>query len=87
MHAIAERGAEKGTVRETFFLSQVVTKYNVAMPKKGDFLVDRQFTFEVGGKHKTKKQIVEIPNSWVVQDDIVFSSGNEIPLWMFGFLY
>jgi hypothetical protein len=57
------------------------------MPKKGDFLVDHRFTFEVGGKHKTKKQIVEIPNSWVVQDDIVFSSGNEIPLWMFGFLY
>ena len=29
----------------------------------------------------------QIPNSWVVQDDIIFSSGNEIPLWMFGFLY
>lgn len=32
-------------------------------------------------------QIKDIPDSYVVADDIEFGFGNKILLWLFGFLY
>jgi hypothetical protein len=49
--------------------------------------VDERYTFEVGGKNKSFKQIANIPNSFVVADDIEVGSGAKIPLWLFGFSY
>ena len=43
--------------------------------------------FEVGGKGKTFKQIADMTDSFVVNDDVEVGRGNKIPLWMFGFLY
>lgn len=57
------------------------------MPKTGDFLVDSQFTFEVGGKGKSAKQMEDLKNAWVIKDDLEFPVGNELPFWVFGFLY
>jgi len=76
-----------GTVRETFFLNIVSMKHEVTYPKKGDFLVDNHYLFEIGGKNKSFKQIKDISNSFVVADDIEVGFGNKIPLWLFGFLY
>ena len=76
-----------GTLRETFFLSQVSKIFNVRYPNHGDFMVDNTYLFEVGGKSKTFDQIKEIPNSWLAVDDIEIGSRNRIPLWMFGLLY
>jgi uncharacterized protein len=45
------------------------------------------YTFEIGGKNKTKKQIANIPESYVVSDSIEFGYENKIPLWLFGFVY
>jgi len=78
---------EIGTARETFFLSQLLTAHRVHMPKRGDFVVDNKYTFEVGGLNKDKKQIDGIKNAWVVKDDLEYPSGGSIPLWMFGLLY
>ena len=39
--------------------------------------------FEIGGKNKTKSQIVGLENAFVVQDDIAFGVDNTIPLWLF----
>jgi predicted AAA+ superfamily ATPase len=78
---------EMGTVREVFFASMLGVSHQVAIPKKGDFLVNEKYTFEVGGKGKSFKQIKDMPNSFVVADDIEIGSGNKIPLWLFGFLY
>jgi len=75
-----------GNSRETFFLSQVSVRHKVAYPKKGDFLVDEKFTFEVGGKDKGIKQIKDIKNSFVVADNTEFPV-TKLPLWLFGFLY
>ena len=50
-------------------------------------VVDGKWTFEVGGKGKTFKQIADVPNSFVVNDDIEVGVGSKIPLWLFGFLY
>jgi len=78
---------EIGTVRETFFFNSVGVIHEVTYPKKGDFLVDNKYLFEIGGKSKNFKQIKDIPNSFVVSDDIEVGFGNKIPLWLFGFLY
>jgi len=63
------------------------SRHELAIPTKGDFLVDGRYTFEIGGKGKGYEQIKELPNSYIVADDIEIGFGNKIPLWMFGFLY
>lgn len=76
-----------GTQRETFFFNQLRTLHRVNYPVKGDFIVDSDYTFEIGGKNKSSFQIQEIPNSFLAMDDIEIGFGNKIPLWLFGFLY
>ena len=75
-----------GTVRETFFANQLF-EHTLLYPQSGDFLVDHTYIFELGGKNKTKKQIKNIQNSYIVADNIEIGSGDTIPLWLFGFLY
>ena len=86
MHALVPR-ADVGTLRETFFINQLSNGHRLAYPKRGDFLVDDQHLFEVGGKGKTFRQIKDIPDSYVVNDGVEVGFGNKIPLWLFGFLY
>jgi predicted AAA+ superfamily ATPase len=79
--------SERGTVREEFFLNMLTLKHKLHYPKQGDFLVDDTYTFEIGGKDKSFKQIKDLKNSFVVADDIETGFGNKIPLYLFGFLY
>jgi predicted AAA+ superfamily ATPase len=79
--------ASIGAIRETAFASILLPLHHLAIPPKGDFLVDNKYLFEVGGKNKSFKQIKDIQNSFVVADDIEIGFGNKIPLWLFGFLY
>jgi len=87
LFALVEQQVEKGNLRETFFRSQVNVVSKINMPISGDFLVDNKYTFEIGGKSKSQKQIAGIKNSWIVKDDLEFPIGNNLPLWMFGFVY
>lgn len=86
MHALCPR-VDKGNERETFFLSQLQVGHSVKTPKKGDFLIDDKFLFEVGGRTKTFDQIADIPDSYLAVDDTDVGHGNRIPLWLFGLLY
>ena len=86
MHALVPC-ADVGTVRETFFINQLSNGHRLTYPKRGDFMVDDIYLFEIGGKGKTFKQIADIPNSYVVNDGVDVGFGNKIPLWLFGFLY
>ena len=79
--------ADMGTAREAFFVNQVANGHAVTYPKKGDFLVDDKYLFEVGGRGKGFSQIKDIPNSFVVNDGVEVGIGSKIPLWLFGFLY
>ena len=38
------------------------------------------------GTGKTFKQIADIPDSYVVNDDVEVGVGGKIPLWLFGFV-
>lgn len=86
-YALNMMGEEMGTIRETFFDTQLNIEHQMRLPKTGDFLVDEKYTFEIGGKNKTSKQVKDIQNSYVVLDDIENGIFNQIPLWLFGFLY
>jgi len=79
--------SEIGTIRETFFANQLGALHDVAIPKEGDFFIDDKYTFEIGGKNKSFKQVKDIKDSFVVQDDIESGFVNKIPLYLFGFLY
>lgn len=76
-----------GAARESTFSSLLSVVHNVGFAKNGDFIVDGRYLFEIGGKGKGFAQIRNIPDSFVVADDIEFGFGNKIPLWLFGFLY
>ena len=73
-----------GSMRESFFISQVKIYHDLKHSNIGDFKVDDTYLFEVGGKNK---KIKDEKNSYVVADDVEIGFGNKIPLWVFGFLY
>lgn len=50
-------------------------------------LIDGRYLFEIGGIKTGFSQIRDIPDSFVVADDMEFGFGNKIPLWLFGLLY
>jgi hypothetical protein len=76
-----------GTMRETYFASQVSYTCSLYYVKKGDFLVNEKYTVEIGGKNKSFEQIKDLPNSYVIADDIEIGFKNKLPLWLMGFLY
>ena len=76
-----------GNLRETFFFNQLSKKEKITASKQTDFVVNNKYSFEIGGKNKSKHQIKDINNSYVVKDDIEIGSDNVIPLWLFGFMY
>ena len=76
-----------GSLRESFFVSQIKVNHEVKYSNRGDFKIDDNYIFEIGGKNKGFKQIKDIENSFVVADDIEVGFGNKIPLWVFGLMY
>ena len=86
VYALSESKPEVGNLRETFVLSQMQVNQEVYASKVADFLINGK-TFEVGGKSKSKKQIAEVKDAFVVKDDIEYGYENTIPLWHFGMGY
>lgn len=76
-----------GSRRETFVLNQLLHSHKVDFSEESDFFVDSKYTFEVGGKNKKRKQIQEIPDSYIIADDIEFGTDRRIPIWLLGFMY
>lgn len=76
-----------GTVRESYVASMLSAIGRLRAASRGDFLLDRKYLFEVGGKGKGFSQIADRPESYVIADDIESGFGNKIPMWLIGFLY
>lgn len=86
MHVLANGVPNKGNCRETFFYNQMKVRNDVIASKESDFTIDN-YTFEIGGKKKGKKQIEDVPNGYIVRDDIEYGNDIIIPLWHFGLNY
>ena len=86
MTVLATGRPEIGNLRETFFYNQMRVMNKVFSSRESDFVVG-DYTFEVGGRKKGKKQIQDIPKGIVVRDEIEFGQGIIIPLWHFGLNY
>lgn len=86
-YALAAGANEIGNSRETFFASQLADLIDFTLSDQSDFLVQKKYTFEIGGKNKTNKQLQGIENSYRIKDDIEIGANRIIPLWLFGFLY
>lgn len=77
-----------GTLRECFAINQLAVAHEVEYGQSaGDLLVDGKYRFEIGGEDKSFEQIADLPNSYVLADNIEFPVGNKLPLWMIGLLY
>lgn len=87
MYVLAKENINIGNVRETFFLNQFIGIHEINLSEKADFIIDKKFTFEIGGKNKTKKQIAAILDAFVAKDGIEIGFSNQIPVWLFGFMY
>jgi predicted AAA+ superfamily ATPase len=85
--ALTHSKTNTGTLRETFFINQLSSNYEVNYSSQGDFLINNQYVFEIGGRNKGKKQIKDAENSYLVKDGIEHGTGEIVPLWLFGFLY
>lgn len=83
---LSDSVAEIGTVRETFFYNQMRVNNRVVASALSDFQIGDK-TFEIGGKNKGRKQIMEAQEGYIVKDDIEYGYGNVIPLWAFGLNY
>ena len=90
LYTLSPGQPEMGTVRETFFASQLASAGHVveyAGYKKGDFRIDGETVIEVGGAEKGFAQVAGITNAFVAADGIESAVLGKIPLWAFGFLY
>jgi hypothetical protein len=85
--ALGNENTNTGNLRETFFYNQMRIVAKVTDAKQGDFTVNDQYIFEVGGRGKSFSQIANLPNSYLAIDETEIGFGNRIPLWMFGLLY
>ncbi len=76
-----------GMIRELAFVQS--TRHaglDIFYNKQSDYQII-EFTFEIGGKNKTKREIKGINNAFLVKDDIISATKGTIPLLLFGFLY
>ena len=85
--ALSRNNPETGNLRETFFFNQLQQNHKISYTEKTDFCVDDQYYFEIGGKNKKSKQIQGLKNSYLALDGITTGFRDDIPLWLFGFLY
>lgn len=81
-------------IRESFvihFLKRLINKQNefdveLSLPTNWDMNFkynNINYIFEIWWKNKTKKQIKNIENSFIISDEIIISEQNKIPMWIF----
>ncbi len=76
-----------GSLRESFFVSQIKVNHSIKYNNIGDFKIDDRYTVEIGGKNKSFSQIKDISDSFLVVDNMEVGFLSKIPLWMFGLMY
>jgi len=86
-YALAPENPQIGNVRETFFFNQLQQNHDVSFTEETDFCIDGKYYFEIGGKNKSNIQVRNLEYAYLALDGLTIGFQNEIPLWLFGFLY
>ncbi len=80
--------SDLGNIRESFFVSQLGDQLSAS--KFVDYTMQTTggaVEVEIGGRSKSRKQIKQLENAYVLRDDIEIGFDNVVPLFLFGFLY
>lgn len=85
-YVLSSNEPEIGNIRETIFFAWLRVVMRVTASPISDFEAEG-YTFELGGHAKGQRQISDATSGYVVKDDTEYVYQNQIPLWMFGFLY
>ncbi|MCT4586734.1 MAG: AAA family ATPase [Carboxylicivirga sp.] len=72
-------------MNKTFFLNQLAYRHQVNVSKVSDFKVNNELEFHIGDDKSNKKTLGE--NEYLAHYMLEVGEGNQIPLWLFGFLY
>ena len=51
------------------------------------FRIEGKVILEVGGNKKSFDQIADIPDSYILADDMEYPVGKKLPLWIVGMNY
>ncbi|PJA48180.1 MAG: hypothetical protein CO170_03545 [candidate division SR1 bacterium CG_4_9_14_3_um_filter_40_9] len=79
--------SELGTVREVFIIDMLrrISKSQMFLPGQYDIIYTykgKTYTFEIGGKNKR----INSKNVFIIKDDILIGTDNNIPLYLFGLI-
>ncbi len=84
MYCVFPEKIDKETERKTFFYNALHAKHKVNLSRNQiDFTIDLQYHFRCENKLQQKSTV----KTYYAVDDIEIGNKNEIPLWLFGFLY
>jgi predicted AAA+ superfamily ATPase len=86
VYILSGENANKGNIRETFFINQCRVHHQIVSSNLIDFKIEDK-DFEIGGKNKSLKQLKTAEKGILVMDDIESGFFNTIPLWYFGLMY
>jgi predicted AAA+ superfamily ATPase len=86
-----KHNVDVGNIRESFFVSQLNELYLLYSSQIADYSIDlktgKDIEVEIGGKTKSRKQIMDTQDGYVFRDDQEMGYDNIIPLYLSGFLY
>ena len=85
MHVVNPGNVDSQSERKTFFYNTLHIRHKVNMCKyQMDFCIDNQYHFKCENKPESGKHYTK---AIYAVDNIEVGNKNEIPLWLFGFLY
>lgn len=85
MYVVSPGNVDRIDERKTFLYNNLHAKHKVNTGRnKADFCVDQHYQFEY---NEQRQQVKMNPQTIYAMDDIEVGVKNEIPLWIFGFLY
>lgn len=86
VYSVAQKDIDMEGLHKTFFYNVVCPRQEFSFVKNADFLVNNRYKFQVGGRLQESKKKFK-SDEYKALDMIEVGEGNEIPLWLFGFLY
>jgi len=86
LYAISPENVDKDVECRTFFYNSLHAKHKVNLSRyQSDFLIDQQYHFRCERKPHSKTNANT--KLFYAANDIQIGNKNEIPIWLFGFLY